>query len=84
MSNIFLFQVQLEHEGGPNEDGPWVVDIDHSTTKCDETEAVLIVATVTGEVSNTNVLLPCLIHSRKQGGNFSAKLPSVKTLSQFW
>jgi hypothetical protein len=51
MSYIFLFQVQLEHGGGNKEAGPWEVNIDHAITKCEETEAVLIVATVTGERS---------------------------------
>jgi hypothetical protein len=49
MSKISIFQVQLEHGGGNKEAGPWEVNIDHTTTKCEEAEAVLIVATVTGE-----------------------------------
>jgi hypothetical protein len=51
LSNISLFQVQLEHGGGNKEAGPWEVIIDHTTTKCEEAEALLIVATVTGERS---------------------------------
>jgi len=51
MSITSLFQVQLEHGGGNKEAGPWEVNIDHTTTKCEEAEEVLIVATVTGEVS---------------------------------
>jgi hypothetical protein len=44
-----LFQVQLEHGGGNKEAGPWEVKIDHTTTKYEEAEEVLIVATITGE-----------------------------------
>ena len=51
MSFISLHQVQLEHGGANQEAGPWEVNIDHTTTKCEEAEVVLIVATVTGERS---------------------------------
>jgi hypothetical protein len=63
MSNVILFQVQLEHGGGHAEAGPWKVDIDHTSVKCREVESILVVATVTGEVPNTNVLVACLTHS---------------------
>jgi hypothetical protein len=50
-SHIFtasLLQVQLEHGAGHKETGPWEVDIDHITATCEDTESILIVATVTG------------------------------------
>jgi hypothetical protein len=49
MTITSLFQVQLEHGGGNKEAGPWEVNIDHTTTKCEEAEIILIMATTTGE-----------------------------------
>ena len=49
MSITSLLQVQLEHGGGNKEAGPWEANIDHTTTKCEEVEEVLIVVTITGE-----------------------------------
>jgi hypothetical protein len=51
MSKIFLFQVQLEHGSGHKEAGPWEVNIEQASTKCEEAETIMIVATVTGEGS---------------------------------
>jgi hypothetical protein len=42
----------MEHGAGHKETGPWEVDIDHITGKCDDTESILIVAKVTGGVTN--------------------------------
>jgi hypothetical protein len=56
MSKILLFQVQLEHGGGDKEAGPWEVNIDHTSTNCVEEEAIMIVATVTGEGSRIQML----------------------------
>jgi hypothetical protein len=41
----------MEHDADQKEDevGPWQVDIDHSTAKCEGSDSVFIVATVTGE-----------------------------------
>jgi hypothetical protein len=50
-------QVQLEHGGGPKVEGPWETDIEHTVVKCQETESILIVATVTGEVINPVLLV---------------------------
>ncbi|XP_069701701.1 hemolymph lipopolysaccharide-binding protein-like [Periplaneta americana] len=38
---------QVEHGAGKKEAGPWVLDIDHKTANCEDSEAVLIAATVT-------------------------------------
>jgi hypothetical protein len=47
-----LLQVQLEHGAGHKETGPWEVDIDHITAKCEDAESILIVAKVIGGVMN--------------------------------
>jgi hypothetical protein len=44
-------QVQLEHDGGKKDTGLWSVDVDHSTAKCENTESVFIIATITGTVT---------------------------------
>jgi hypothetical protein len=56
MSKTSLFQVQLEHGGGHKEAGPWEVNIDHTSTKCEEAETIMLVATVTGEGSRLQML----------------------------
>jgi hypothetical protein len=52
-----LLQVQLSHGAGHKETGPWEVDIDHITAKCDDLESILIVAKVTGGVTNQSLLV---------------------------
>jgi hypothetical protein len=41
----------MEHDADKkeNEAGPWQVDIDHSTAKCEGSDSICIVATVTGK-----------------------------------
>lgn len=41
----------MEHDADKkeNEAGPWQVDIDHSTEKCEGSDSICIVATVTGK-----------------------------------
>lgn len=50
-------QVQLSHGAGHKETGPWEVDIDHITSKCEDTESILIVAKITGGFTNQSLLV---------------------------
>ncbi|XP_069701707.1 hemolymph lipopolysaccharide-binding protein-like [Periplaneta americana] len=43
----WIAQVQLGHEAGLQDAGPWELDLDHTATKCEGSESVLITATVT-------------------------------------
>jgi hypothetical protein len=56
MNIISLFQVQLQHGGGNKGAGSWEVNIEHTTTNCEEAEEVLIVAIVTGERSRIRTI----------------------------
>ncbi|XP_069701703.1 hemolymph lipopolysaccharide-binding protein-like isoform X2 [Periplaneta americana] len=44
----WVAQVQLGHEADPKDAGPWELDLDHTTFKCENSESVLITAIVTG------------------------------------
>ena len=86
MSNLTLFQVQLEHGGGHEEAEIWEVNVDHTINKCEVAESILIVATVTGEGSPIQMFSFHVSRTPGQkGAIFSAKvLSSVKTSRQFW
>jgi hypothetical protein len=55
--------VQLEHGAGHQETGPWEVDIDHITAKCEDTESILIVAKVTGGVINQSIFVRFVVYT---------------------
>ncbi|XP_069675508.1 hemolymph lipopolysaccharide-binding protein-like [Periplaneta americana] len=46
-SSIWVAQVSLDHGPTDEHDGMWHVDLDHTTTKCEKSETVHLVATVT-------------------------------------
>ncbi|XP_069675499.1 hemolymph lipopolysaccharide-binding protein-like [Periplaneta americana] len=46
-SGIWVAQVSLDHGPSDEYDGIWHVDVDHTTTKCERSETVHLVATVT-------------------------------------
>ncbi|XP_069675500.1 hemolymph lipopolysaccharide-binding protein-like [Periplaneta americana] len=46
-SGIWVAQVSLDHGPTDEHDGIWHVDVDHTTTKCEKSETVHVVATVT-------------------------------------
>ncbi|XP_069691015.1 hemolymph lipopolysaccharide-binding protein-like [Periplaneta americana] len=66
----WITEVRLGHGAHREEQGPWEVDINHSTEACEESEAILIAATVTAPVqrpSNTYELLPGLGYYKFHG-----------------
>ncbi|XP_069675502.1 hemolymph lipopolysaccharide-binding protein-like [Periplaneta americana] len=46
-SGIWVAQISLDHGSNSNVDGPWFLDVNHTTTKCEKSETVHLVATVT-------------------------------------
>ncbi|XP_069702675.1 hemolymph lipopolysaccharide-binding protein-like [Periplaneta americana] len=47
----WIAEVQMGHEGGLQEAGPWAIDVDHTTTKCEDSESILIAAIMKGSAS---------------------------------
>ncbi|XP_069701777.1 hemolymph lipopolysaccharide-binding protein-like [Periplaneta americana] len=47
----WIAEVEVGHEGGLQEAGPWAVDVDHTTTKCEDSESILIAAIIKGPAS---------------------------------
>ncbi|XP_069701778.1 hemolymph lipopolysaccharide-binding protein-like [Periplaneta americana] len=47
----WIAEVELGHEGGLKEAGPWAVDVDHTTRKCEDSESILIAAILKGPAS---------------------------------
>ncbi|XP_069686149.1 hemolymph lipopolysaccharide-binding protein-like [Periplaneta americana] len=43
----WIAQLQLGHDAGDKSAGPWEVDIDHTTAKCEDSESILISAKIT-------------------------------------
>ncbi|KAJ4450506.1 hypothetical protein ANN_01933, partial [Periplaneta americana] len=67
------YQVSLDHGPSDEYNGIWHVDVDHTTTKCERSETVHLVATVTGStLSHTGIMryLCCVAPSLKPGPNY--------------
>ncbi|XP_069701708.1 hemolymph lipopolysaccharide-binding protein-like [Periplaneta americana] len=43
----WVAQVQLRHDAGLQDAGPWELDLDHTTTKCEDSESIVITSIVT-------------------------------------